>query len=714
MHPRPPSPVTAIRHALLLPLAPALLALATPALPTHMATAAPGVDHPPVRMEITQQIDFADGASFGDSGPYQRIDGRLHFEADPDHPAYAAVNDLHLAPRNEHGRVEFWTDFSLLLPAEPERGNGRLLYDVNNRGNKLALWTFNRDSERTNDPLTADHAGDGFLMELGYAILWCGWNGEVIEDGGQRLLTGLPIARNPDGSPVTGPAHLEFSTTERVHSREFSWSPWGISAAYPPADPDPAAATLTKRRDRGSPAIEIPSTDWAYARWEDGRKVPDPASLYLEEGFEPGWLYDLVYTATDPRVTGLGLAALRDCVAFFRHAEADIEGRPNPLHGAIDHAYAFGISQSGRVVHHFIHDGFNTDAHGRQVFDGALIHVAGAGKGMFNHRFRMTTEYGSVHEGRLSGSEFFPLAPVMQTDPLTGEQGGTLTRARENDHVPRMLFVQSSTEYWNRGASLLHTDVLGTTDLELPEEIRLYLVAGAQHLGGGDRDPGPCQQPRNPLDDRGPVLRALLVALDRWVAHDEPPPPSRHPRIDDGTLVDLATFTAAFPVIPGVNLPFHHHQPGRLDFGPRFHSEGIADIVPPIEGEPYVTLLPAVDDDGNEIAGIRLPEVAVPDGTYTGWNLMAADHGIEGVLSRLDGMHLPFALDEEERAATGDPRPSVTERYPDAAAYVDAIEAAAAALQAERLMLPEDAARIIQRAQQRAATWFDQGGGGGS
>ena len=659
-----------------------------------------------VRMEITQRIPFAEGASFGATGPYERIDGRLHIEVDPGDPANATINDLHLAPRNERGLVECWTDFCLLLPAEPEHGNGRLLYDVNNRGNKLALWTFNRDPERSNDPVTAAHAGDGFLMHQGYAILWCGWNGEVIEDGNHRLLTGLPVAVNPDGSPITGPAHLEFSTTEADHSRAFAWSPWGVSAAYPPADPDPAAATLTKRPSRDRPAVEIPPTDWAYARWEDGELIADPASLYLREGFEPGWLYDLVYTATEPRVTGLGLAALRDCVAFFRHAEADQDGVRNPLHGEIEQAYAFGISQSGRVVHHFLYDGFNTDEAGRQVFDGALIHVAGAGKGMFNHRFRMTTEYGSVHEGRLSGSEFFPLAPVPQTDPVTGDSGSSLARAREAGHVPKMLFVQSSTEYWNRGASLLHTDVSGQTDLELPEEMRVYLVTGSQHLGGGEATPGVCQQPRNVLDDRGPVLRAMLVALDQWVSHDTEPPPSRYPRIDDGTLVDLATFREQFPAIPGVGLPAEHFQPGRLDFGPRFHTEGIADVIPPVEGEPFIALVPAVNDDGNEVAGIALPDVAVPDGSYTGWNLMAAEFGIEGVLSRLDGMRLPFALTREEREATGDPRPSLLERYDSREDYLEQVDQAARALQADRLLLAEDAEIIIRRAAGRAELWF--------
>ena len=433
----------------------------------------------------------------------------------------------------------------LLRPVDPRRGNRRILYDVNNRGNKLALWTFN-DGERSNDPRTLAHAGDGFLLREGYSLLWSGWNGEVVEDGQQRLLTGLPVATK-NGETITGRAHLEIATTEKVFSRAFSWSPWGISDAFP----------------------------------------------------------------------------------------------------------------------------------------------AGSGKGVFNYRFRMSTEYGTYHEGMLSGSEFFPLAPVPQTDPVTGETGETLARARAAQHVPRMMFVQSSTEYWNRAASLLHTDAQGKTDLELPPEVRVYLVAGAQHLGTGPHTRSICQQPRSILDDRGPILRALLVALDRWVSDGAEPPLSRYPRIDDGTLVSLETFRRQFPSIAGVNLPEAYYQPARLDFGPRFHTEGIAEVIPPTMGPRYRTLVPAVDADGNDLAGIRLPEVAVPLGTFTGWNLRAAPFGAGGKLSRLDGMYLPFARTRPQRQQPGDPRPAVDERYPTRADYLARITEAA--LRTTRRLRPRTA-----------------------
>jgi len=648
-----------------------------------------------VRIEIHDRQPFAAGMSFEPVGPYERLTGRLFLEADPDAPVNARICDLRLAPRNARGRVEYWTDFCLLTPVDPCRGNRRLLYDVSNRGNKLALWTFNSAAERTNDPLTRAHAGNGFLMRHGYSLLWTGWNGDVVEDGTGRLMAGLPEALL-DGEPITGPVHLEICVAEPMPSRPLSWSPWGAFASYPPATVDPKQASLTVRRSRADPPETISPDDWGFGRVEDGRVIPSSTDIHVRGGLQPGLLYDLVYTAQRPRVTGLGPASVRDAVAFFRHAAAEGPAGANPLAAAIDAALIFGISQSGRFAHHFLYDGFNTDVAGRPVFDAALIHVAGAGKGMFNHRFRMVTDYGSHHEGHLSGSEFFPFAPVPQTDPVTGRSGDTLANCRASGQVPRIMFVQSSTEYWSRAASLLHTDADGRDDLALPPEVRVYLVAGAQHLGAGLHARGMCQQPDNILDDRGPVLRALLVALEEWITNGTQPPPSSHPRISTATLVDLDTFRRQFPRIPGVNQPRGHYQPPRLDFGARFHEDGVAEFMPPRTAAGYRTLVPAVDADGNELAGIRLPDVEVPLGTFTGWNLRAAASGAEGMLSPLDGMYLPFAMSCEERVERGDPRPSVRERYPTRADYLAKLTDAALRLHAERLLLAEDVAAILE------------------
>lgn len=643
------------------------------------------------RVEITHRALFAEGRPFGAAGAYECIRGRLHLETDPQNPANERISDLRRAPRNASGLVDSRSDFFLLKPVDAAKGNGVLLYDVNNRGNMLALWTFN-DGERTNDPKTEAHAGHGFLMKNGFSVLWCGWNGEVQADDTHRLLCSLPIATE-NRRTITGRAHLEITSTEKVSSRAFSWSPWGVGAAFPSVSLDNAGATLTMRQHRDAEGSEVPRAEWAFGRWENEKLIPDATNLHVKAGFRPGWLYDLVYTAKEPRVTGLGLTALRDCVAFFRHGAA----KDNPLAGLIQKACVFGISQSGRVVHHFLFEGLNGDEQGRIVFDGALIHVAGSGKGMFNHRFRMSTEYGTQHEGHLSGSEFFPLAPLPQTDPVTGETGDSLARSKKSGHTPRILFTQSSTEYWSRAASLLHTDVEGRSDLDLPDDVRVYLVAGAQHLGKSDGTAGICQQPRNTLDDRGPVLRAMLMHLVEWVKNGKTPPPSRHPRLADQSLVTFEKWKSQFPKIPGHNLPSHAYQPPRLDFGPRFHREGIADIIPPKTGKPFQTLLPAVNADGNETSGILLPEVAVPLGTYTGWNLRSPQVGAETMLSPLDGMFIPFARTRAEREKTGDPRLSLEERYPTRKDYLSRLGEAVRTLRKDGLLLDEDAARILAR-----------------
>ena len=644
-----------------------------------------------VRVEISERSVFAKGKSFGSAGPYECIKGRMFLETEPQNPANKRICDLQRAPRNANGKVESWTDFFLLKPVEAKRGNGQLLYDVNNRGNMLALSTFN-DGERTNDPRTEAHAGHGFLMRHGFSVLWCGWNGEVQADETQRLLCGLPIATEK-GRTIVGRAHLEISSTERVFSRAFSWSPWGIGAAYPSVSLDNVHAKLTMRPHRGTEGVEVSREAWAFARWENDKLIPDATHLYVKEGLRPGWLYDLVYTAKDPRVTGLGLTALRDCVSFFRYGDAS----QNPLAGVIQKASVFGISQSGRVIHHLLFEGMNDDERGRIVFDGALIHVAGSGKGMFNHRFRMSTEYGTQHEGHLSGSEFFPLAPLHQTDPVTGDSGDSLARVRGADHTPRIIFTQTSTEYWNRAASLLHTDAEGKRDLTLPDDVRVYFVAGAGHLGKSDGTTGICQQPRNTLDDRGPVLRALLMHLVDWMQNGKAPPPSRHPRLADKTLVSFDMWKSRFPKIPGHHFPTQAYLPPRLDFGPRFYSEGIADIIPPKVGIPFQTLLPAVNADGNETSGIVLPEVAVPVGTYTGWNLRSPHVGAETMLSPLDGMFIPFAKTKNDREMSGDPRLSLEERYPTRADYLNRLTESANKLRKEGFLLDEDVKRILNR-----------------
>ena len=651
-----------------------------------------------VRLEVERRESFADGRSFGHSGPYELLSGRLYLEVDPLHPANGRVTDLPRAPRNAAGRVEFWTDFFLLKPVDPSRGNRRLFYGVNNRGNKLALGAFN--GRRSNDPRTLADAGNGFLMRQGYSVLWCGWNGDV-RPGGGRMLIELPVASD-GGATITGKIHAEICVDSQAYSQPFYW---GNSDPYPSVSLDNGSATLSVRASRSEPATEVPRDQWAFARWESGKAIPDPKHLHVRGGLRRGWLYELVYVGKDPRVTGLGFVAVRDVVSFFRHGSSDRRGVANPLGGSIERAYVFGISQSGRFIHHFIYEGFNADEESRQVFDGAISHVGGGGKGMFNSRFAQTTRHGSHHEDHLYPSDVFPFTSVSQEDPVTGERGDILARARASGNVPKIFFTETSTEYWARAGSLLHTDVDGRRDVETDPSVRLYFFSGAQHGVSSSPERGIYENPRNILDHH-PLLRALLVALDRWVSRGDEPPPSSYPRIADGTLVDVAAWRSGFPEIPGVRLPRSCYTPRRLDFGPRWSTEGIADHVPPRVGRAFRTLVPAVDEDGNERAGIRLPEVAVPVATFAGWNTRSASVGAEGMLARWSGSHWPLPRTPEERRQAGDPRPSVIERYPTRRDYLARVTEAALDLERRGFLLEEDVVEILRRAAARRL-WGD-------
>lgn len=637
------------------------------------------------RMEILSREAFADGYEFGPAGAYERIKGRLHFAVDPGVEANQSIVDSNLALTDPRGLVTFTADFILLKPVNLALGNGRLIYDVNNRGSLTAFGSLN-DAQWSNDPSDLSHAGNGFLMALGYSILASGWNWDVIE-GEDRLQIDLPVATE-GGVPITGPVAAEITVDELSAAMPFAW---GFSRGYAPASPDHTEATLTVRMDPDDARLPIPHDQWRYS---------GPTEITLAGGFRPGLLYELLYEAKDPTVVGLGLSAIRDAISFFRFEQLDDAGQPNPLmsaDGLSEAVIAYGISQSGRVLQHMILEALHVDEAGRMVFDAAMIHVAGAGKGSFNYRFAPTTRHQSHREDQGAVADFFPFATVPVTDPESGQTASLLDRARGAGALPNLVYTMTSTEYWTRSASLLHTDAIGAADVELDPRARLYFIAGAQHNNGFGLDRGTFQNCRNPLDHR-PILRALLVATDRWTTTGAEPPPSRYPSLAGGTLGTVEQYRSAFPVVPGVRLPQGNLQPRRLDLGPRFAGQGIADLQPAILGVPYPTRVPLPDADGLDLGGIRLPAVAVPLGTYTGWNLRHADFGAPHGLGRWAGSILPFAATEEVRRAAGDTRTSLAERYPSRENFISRTQVAAEALVTERFVLAPDVPNIVAAA----------------
>ncbi|MCY4486268.1 MAG: alpha/beta hydrolase domain-containing protein [Deltaproteobacteria bacterium] len=646
-----------------------------------------------ITLEIEERTPFAEGADFGSVGAYERIRGRARFAIDPRLPANRDIVDLTLASADDRGLVEYSTEFFLIKPADMGRGNGRLLYDVNNRGNKRALQFFN-DAPPNNDPRTAEDAGHGFLMRRGYTVVWCGWQGDLLPGDG-RLTMDLPVATGPDG-PVTGPFRAEF-IIEQPGVTTVSLGGHDYIRPCPAADLRTEGATLTRRRLDPDPREPVPAGDWQFATADAAGSVwPSATNCHLPEGFRPGWIHELIYTAKDPLVLGLGFAGVRDLVDFLRHADEDAAGQANPLRdGAqgVAQAYAWGRSQSGRFLRGFVYGGFNVSDGGRRIFDGIFSHVAGGGRLQLNYRFAQPDRYPRQHEDHLYPSEEFPFAYGRTEDPFTGREDAVLKRP-ETD--PVVIHTQTATEYWQRRGSLVHTDTRGN-DLPEHENIRVYLLSSLQHNDAAAAlEGGVPRYPQNPLP-ANPVLRALLDALDEWVTDGVPPPESRVPTRSAGDLVTGAEFREGFPAVPRSACP-EPHALYHLDRGAEF-AHGVISREPPVEDKTreYPVRVPSVDADGNETAGIRVPEVAAPLATYLGWNLRKDSDVMAGIV----GSALPFAVSERTRAEQGDPRPSVQSRYPSRNAYLDAVRAAAVALEEDRLLLAEDVDRCVAAAGKR-------------
>ncbi len=650
------------------------------------------------RFEVVSREPFAGGATFGETGAYERIAGRVFYAVDPTAAANREVVDLDLAPRNEAGKVEFSADFFFLAPADPEKGNGALLYDVNNRGNKLALGYFN-EGPGSNDPRTREQAGNGFLLRHGFTVVWSGWDGELLP-GGDRLRL-FPPPASESGEPITGPVRCEIVPGSDTTRTVINWANHG---SYRPTEKGLETATLTHRLLPGHPRVPIPRDQWKLIVTEVESDFPfqlPKIELEMPGGLKKGWIYELIYEAKDPVVMGCGFSAVCDLVTALRHGEG--EGNPLP---PIARAHGFGVSQSGRFLREFVYSGFNADEQGRQVFDGVIPHVSGSGMGSFNHRFAQPTRHAGQHDHHDYPPDRFPFAYGTQVDPLSGKTEGILRRTSESGTVPLVFHTQSSSEFWNRSGSLVLTDPLGERDTEIPEKVRVYFFGGTQHGPSGfPPSDGGAQAPANPGNYK-PFLRALLLALDRWAATGAEPPASVFPTIADGALVPWTRLGTGFPEIPGVEYPGVIQQPSYLDFGPRWESERIADRQPPLPRGDYRVLVPRSDTDGIDVGCLRPPEVAVPVATYTSWRLRKAADGAPAQLASLSGSYLPFPLTRSEREKSGDPRLSVEERYDDLDSYLGKLEAKCLSYVKEGYLLNEDVEHIVAVQRQRVEPLF--------
>lgn len=649
------------------------------------------------RIDVTSYGDLPGNPQYGLAGAYESLSGKIYYEIDPGNPANQIIVDIKHAPLNAAGRVEFSANFYLLKPKDMQRANGTLLFGTSNRGSKRLLTFFNHASaegRKWDAPVLENEAnlGDGFLMRNGFTMLWVGWQFDPPMNG-ENLRAFLPATVDDDG-PIEGLARSDFVVTETVF--DFTLGDRN-HIAYPVSDPEDPRNTLTVRNSVEDSRQVIPRDQWRFARAVGDEVVADLTRVYLASGFEPGKIYEVVYKASNPTIIGLGPAGIRDIVSLLKYGAADALSIPA---GAIERTIGFGLSQPGRFLRSFVYAGFNGDENERKVFDGVMAHIAGAGRGSFNLRFGQASRDAHAFLNFFYPTDIFPFTDVEQTDPVTGETGGLLASV-EPKFMPKFFQTNSSYEYWGRAASLLHTTVDGKKDAPMLENTRIYHFTGGQHLP--DKFPPKFkngQQLNNP-NDYSWAMRSLLLAMNRWLTDGTPPPPSRYPRIDDGTLVELAQFN--FPGLPGINIPTQPHKAYRVDYGPEFESRGIISKQPPDVGPAFPILVPQVNADGNETGGLIMPGVAVPLATYTGWNLYSPEYGPVNEVAHMSGSYIPFANTVEEREARGDPRPSILERYTDRAQYLGLVAESAMELIDQGFLLNEDLASILQR----AATHWD-------
>ena len=643
-----------------------------------------------VQIQRTQSPAFG-GHEFGAAGKYEILVGRAYGALDPNHPLNSGIVNLGRAFRNADGMVEYSSDFYILKPTDASRGNGTLFYDVPNRGNKLGLRLFQGGA--TNSPKTAADMGNAFLLNQGYTVVWSGWQGNL-RPGSDRLTAQLPVATQPDGSPIRRWITTEFTFTAPAYSVSFEGA---SSTPYRAVEESMPDAKLYRRTGAHAPHELIPRESWSFATCDGS--VPAVASngdVCLPDGFSTDFVYDLVYEAQDPIVMGIGFAAVRDFVSFLRHdpSEANPLALPNgaPDRGAIRWTIMFGTSQSGRFVRDFIYQGFNEDTAGRRVFDGAIPHAAGSVRTFTNAEFAMPGRFPMSVQNHFVPGDQFPFSYATTTDPVTGHADSLLERCRDSQTCPNIMQLDSATEAWAGRSSLIVTDPLGMMDLQLPDNVRVYQFASVQHLHSSlYPDIGAiCQQTAKNPNSFLELQRALLVAMQEWVVNGTPPPASAYPRVADGTLVpSLPQSEQGFPDIPGVRYTGLVNDLAVNDHAtlPWRHTE-----------DTYVVLVPKVDSDGNDLAGLPSVMTKVPIGTYAGWNVRRAGF-MEGEGCYPAGMFVPFAKTAAERGA--DPRPSLEQRYGTHTRYVEQVRSEAGRLQHAGFLLQEDAEQLISEAENR-------------
>jgi hypothetical protein len=639
-----------------------------------------------VKIVITKTELYNGGKVYGGAGQYERIYGQAYGEVDPNNQLNSGIQDISLAPKNAGGMVEYVTEFILLRPKDISKSNGLLFLSLPNRGNVFPA--------------------DTALLKRGYLYLWASWQGDVLP-GNNRLIMQVPVAKE-NGKTITGKVRAEYEVNNLTQSLPLNsgYFKGNTHHTYETVSLDNAYANLTRRVHEADPQEPIPAGDWAFS---DCSTVPFPGTpnaglVSIKGGFDPNNIYELIYTAKDPLVLGLGFAAIRDLSSFLKHDVKDGVGNLNPLtdDGKVNHVKAAimqGISQCGNFTRTFLQLGFNQDEMGKIVFEGVNDHI-GTRRISLNIRFGRPGGGGIQREDHLFPSNEPPFTWDETYEPVSGTTGGILDKCSQTNTAPKIIQSFSSSEYWQLRASLRTTDTYGKKDIVIPQNVRVYLFNGTEHspYSADDKISG---FPTN-YNAYQPYLRALVISLEKWVMDGKSPPASVYPKIADKTLVRPDKKSIGWPDIPGVVYNGNINDGPLLDFGPGYNAGIVTGILrePPVvvKGKYYNCLVPKVDADGNELGGIRDVTIRVPLGTYTGWSIRKKGYG-EGDLNGLTGMFIPFKKTKEGRLAAGDPRLSLQERYQSHNGYVTRVTKAANDLADEGLLSAEDAGQIIAEAQ---------------
>ncbi|HEX4308587.1 MAG TPA: alpha/beta hydrolase domain-containing protein [Acidobacteriaceae bacterium] len=651
----------------------AVLLLALAALPAFAR-----VTH----IDVLTRTPVLDGHAFDAAGPYEKITARVFFAVRPDDPHNRTIVDLDKAPRNANGEVEFSADLFLLRPLHG--GNGTLLLEIPNRGGTGLMHIVDGGSAA---PTTLADYGDAWLLRQGYTLAALGWQWDV-EPGPRLLHLNAPIARNAAKS-ITGLLRGDFTPVAKTTDWPLGHLLQGHigGSEYPVADPADSRNVLTVRDTPYGTRHTIPRTQWSFT----GPSANAPnGGIHCRAGFEPGRIYELVYAVQDPAVAGLGFAAVRDFVSWLKYDTTAVTH--------VDRAYAAGISQSGRFLRDLVYEGFNQDESNRMSLDGVLAHVGGAGRGSFNVRFAQPSRDAQPMSSIFWPTDIFPFTDESEQDPADprAPPEGLLDRTKIQHGLPKIFLSHTSYEYWSRAASLMTTTADGKRDMPIDPSVRVYFFTGLQHFSGPfppQRGTGELasQNLESPLPIRW-FWRAMIANMNAWVRDNVDPPASSYPHIADGTLVPREQL--AFPAIPNIHAPENYNCAWHLDFGPDWQRTGIFAIEPPIVGAAFPVLLPQVDADGTDRAGIHLPEIAVPLATYTGWNLRDPSTGAPDERVSFLGSYVSFAKTAADRKQTGDPRLSIAERYSSREDYLARYRKSVDALFRQHWILPEDAANL--------------------